>query len=115
MAYETYESLLSAHFPSVTEIVTGSYQGDLVFRVEDEDGRLGYLVWGYGSCSGCDELEAVYGDEVAEQQIGEDMRDAVFFGTVAEIRDHALTQNGNRWYAYNGEVRQAIEELFPQE
>ncbi len=113
MSYETYSSLLSRHFLYVTEIVTGSYQGDLVFRVEDEDGRVGYLVWGYGSCSGCDELEAAYGDEAAESAIAEDMANAVFFGTEQEIRDHALTKDGNRWYAYNEEVRQAIDALFP--
>jgi len=108
----TYEGLLADHFESVEYVICGSYQGDIVFRVEDK-GRVGYLVWGYGSCSGCDELEAVYGDENAEREIGNDMAEAVFFGTVEEIRAHALTADGNHWYAYDTEVKEAIEGLFP--
>jgi hypothetical protein len=35
----------------------GSYQGDIVLLYE-KDGKFGYLIFGYGSCSGCDSLEA---------------------------------------------------------
>jgi hypothetical protein len=110
----SYEGLLRDHFEHVEEEYCGSYQGDIVFRVEDK-GRIGYLVWGYGSCSGCDELEAAYGDEEAEREIGQDMANAVFFGTVEEIRAHALTKDGNQWYSYDSEVRETIEKLFPVE
>jgi len=58
-------------------------------------------------------LQAAYGDEEAERSIGDDMANTVFFGTVEEIRAHALTTDGNRWYAYDSEVREAIEGLFP--
>lgn len=37
--------------------VIGSYQGDFVFGLRDGD-RYGFVVIGYGSCSGCDALEA---------------------------------------------------------
>lgn len=110
----SYEGLLRDHFEHVEEEYCGMYQGDIVFRVEDA-GRIGYLVWGYGSCSGCDELEAVYGNEEEERAIGQDMADSVFFGTVEEIRAHALAKDGNRWYGYDSEVREAIERMFPLE
>lgn len=35
----------------------GSYQGDY-FMIVKENGKWGLLVFGYGSCSGCDALEA---------------------------------------------------------
>lgn len=38
----------------------GSYQGDYVYRVK-RDGKEGLLVVGYGSCSGCDALQAALG------------------------------------------------------
>lgn len=37
----------------------GSYQGDSLYLIE-KDGRYGVLTFGWGSCSGCDALEAVY-------------------------------------------------------
>lgn len=110
----SYEGLLRDHFERVEEEYCGSYQGDIVFRVEDK-GRIGYLVWGYGSCSGCDELEAAYGDADAEREVGERMAAAVFFGTVEEIRRHALAEDGNHWYAYDREVAEAIHKLFPEQ
>lgn len=36
----------------------GSWQGDIVFVLKNED-RVGFLVVGYGSCAGCDVLEAI--------------------------------------------------------
>lgn len=44
----------------------GSYQGDYLYFLKDEDrssvlsddARYGLLVFGYGSCSGCDSLQA---------------------------------------------------------
>lgn len=39
----------------------GDYQGDLFFLLEDAAPtyyRVGFLVFGYGSCSGCDSLQA---------------------------------------------------------
>jgi hypothetical protein len=35
-----------------------SYQGDAFFILQGDDGRLGLLMYGYGSCSGCDSLQA---------------------------------------------------------
>lgn len=35
----------------------GSYEGDLLYIVRDGD-RYGFLTFGYGSCSGCDSLQA---------------------------------------------------------
>lgn len=34
------------------------YQGDSWLLLRDSDGRVGYLQFGWGSCSGCDALQA---------------------------------------------------------
>ena len=46
----------------------GDYQGDYFALLKGPDGRYGFVVIGYGSCSGCDGLEAVrgYGEEGIE-------------------------------------------------
>lgn len=38
------------------------YQGDSIYLIE-KDGRLGILTFGWGSCSGCDALEACESQE----------------------------------------------------
>ena len=46
-------------FEIVATETFGSYQGDLLFTLRDGE-RIGYVVIGYGSCSGCDALEAIW-------------------------------------------------------
>lgn len=43
----------------LVEHMVGNYQGDYLFLLRDGD-RYGYLVVGYGSCGGCDALEAAF-------------------------------------------------------
>lgn len=55
----------------ITEIDHGNYQGTLLYVIGAEGyqpDRFWYVKVGYGSCSGCDELEAVqgYGDEIED-------------------------------------------------
>lgn len=52
----------------------GDYQGDSYLLVS-KDGRLGYLVYGWGSCSGCDAAQAVCSQEDAN-----DLRDEIWGG-----------------------------------
>lgn len=45
-------------FDVLAEKDFGSYQGDTVVSLRDGE-RVGILVFGYGSCSGCDEIEGI--------------------------------------------------------
>jgi hypothetical protein len=59
-----YESLIETAGVGVVDSVhSGDYQGDLYMIVE-RDGKYGYVVTGYGSCSGCDAYEAARDDDV---------------------------------------------------
>lgn len=51
----------------------GSYQGDTVFLLADGD-RRGLLIQGYGSCSGCDALQAVNTPAEAQDLIDDMVR-----------------------------------------
>lgn len=48
-AFEGYEIKVSK--------TLGSYQGDILYIIQDDD-RFGFVGVGYGSCSGCDALQA---------------------------------------------------------
>ena len=60
-----YEALVQTAGLTVEEsCYSGDYQGDLYMIVRDGEGRYGYLVTGYGSCSGCDAYEGSRDDDL---------------------------------------------------
>lgn len=80
-----------ARFLGATELVWqdfGSYQGDTaaVLQVGTD---YGYLSFGWGSCSGCDALEAAYGDEAEVQKVFDDLcRSIVWFDSLEGVKQH---------------------------
>lgn len=66
-----YDEVLEIAGAKVLEFkMFGSYQGDWIAKIE-YDGQIGYIRDYYGSCSGCDALEATfdYADEVPLQKV----------------------------------------------
>jgi hypothetical protein len=61
-----YQPMVEAFGNVVVQVDDNDYQGDT--RVlYDNDGKIGFLVFGWGSCSGCDALQACGNiDEVQE-------------------------------------------------
>lgn len=93
----TYDDLL-ATFPAEVAVfvTTGDYQGDHLVLLR-RGGEYGYLEVGYGSCSGCDALEAVapawYEDaqpgEMAEvTKLRDDLWQGVLWKPAAEMREY---------------------------
>ncbi len=76
----------------------GSYQGDYAYLLESVNG-YGFVVVGYGSCSGCDALEACSSlEEVKELQeyLGEGIK---WFPTLDEVKEYALHADQElQWY-----------------
>lgn len=59
--YPSYDGSLAAAGATVHAFqMFGSYQGDWLAKVTLPDGRTGWIKDGYGSCSGCDGLEATF-------------------------------------------------------
>lgn len=55
----TYEDLVASFEYEVSLMQSiGDYQGDYFVLLEN-NGEYGYLVFGYGSCSGCDALQSL--------------------------------------------------------
>ena len=78
----SYESLTESMGWPFTGDYFGDYQGDYIAVLRD-DGRIGVLVYGYGSCSGCDAIQAEYQygsnwrDQPAMRQLVEEMRQTI--------------------------------------
>lgn len=126
-------SWLSDNYPSYGELVEsmgytilatetfGSYQGDLAWIFLDENGRAGWLMQGYGSCSGCDHLESISYSVGADYDTGEgdwsviigfrdEMREAIHWepsqSALAAWLATAMEQpDGNHWWSYDDEVK----------
>ena len=59
----SYESLIESTGCQIVESESvGDYQGDSCALLYD-GGRWGFIAWGWGSCSGCDALQACDNDE----------------------------------------------------
>lgn len=90
----------------------GSYQGDYLFTVTDGT-RHGIVIVGYGSCSGCDELEhllsgSFHWDGWPEAQYREvtqfaqDLAKRVHWGDRTQLTEYLLGDDSYmRWYRHD--------------
>jgi hypothetical protein len=88
----------------------GYYQGDYLFHVTDVEGRHGLLIQGYGSCSGCDALEAAQpwqndGDLTDVAVLADGMVMNVVWenenGLLAAFEDKLSTEETASWWRYS--------------
>lgn len=114
----SYEGIVeSLGFEVLSFDTCGSYQGDHVVLLADGE-RRGFAVFGYGSCSGCDTLEAVQpwgnddGDWSGVEELREDILNSIHWEpTASELADQLESDidksraNGTRWYWYDNEIK----------
>lgn len=83
--YPSHEDLVASFDVEVllTEYL-GSYEGDF-FAVLRDGGKFGLLIFGYGSCSGCDALEASSGSLTALTDLRDDMWSSITWRSRSEM------------------------------
>lgn len=113
----TYEAIVKGWgYDIVAEETFGDYQGDLVFLLADNS-RFGWCVIGYGSCSGCDALEAAMGYSWEEEnngwtdeviQLANGLYNEVrWFDTAAELAAWLEpNEDAPQWYWYEKEYKE---------
>lgn len=90
--------------------VFGSYQGDLVYLLRDGR-RHGLLVVGYGSCSGCDELQAREpwdddGDWTGVVALAETLQHDIHWEEDAiSLMAWVSRHPENHWWAWDDEIK----------
>lgn len=119
-----YEDLLEAAGLVIEQCeYFGSYQDDAAAVVRDGV-RKGISMWGYGSCSGCDALEAdaPFGDKAKTAEAWADVN-TLADGMVASVqwpRDgetfeemaaRLLRNETNEWYFYDSDIKAWVEKL----
>lgn len=102
----------------------GSYEGDLAYVLKGTSIGVGLLVVGYGSCSGCDQLQATLSDigwddtgNIREGDWGElvglakELRDSVHWEATKEgLAAWVMAQPENRWWSYDREIAKWLNE-----
>lgn len=111
------------HAPSYGELVDSmefnelidehddDYQGDSYYLLSDGD-RFGILVFGWGSCSGCDALEGAESKaEVIE--LRDDLVASIVWRTEAEMIEYLRTSDKpSQWYYYRDAGRRFDDRLM---
>jgi hypothetical protein len=99
----------------------GSYQGDEAALVSHPTLGVGLTVWGYGSCSGCDALQATMTEVGWNENPSRDDREGVDWTPLVELREEmhrnihwepefadlkawVEANPGNHWWSYDAEV-----------
>lgn len=109
---DTYEDLIEFTGIEVLGSQTfGDYQGDYVFLVRSGE-RLGVVVVGYGSCSGCDALEGACDDQAELEALAWSIRRDVIWGSLDELRLELAANSGLQWYGTSAGFQEALNELL---
>lgn len=95
---ESYESLVDSfeHEVLFSESV-GDYQGDIFFILKDGN-RYGWLRVGYGSCSGCDSLEACCNHQEVVSLRDSLYSDIAWYSTAPEIIEYIKSRQEDSYY-----------------
>ncbi len=88
----------------------GDYQGDyaIIFK---RDNEFGFLVLGYGSCSGCDAMEACSSEE-EYVDLMHSVINSIYWGTAEETIARITNEfDDNNWYRNDSSYERSIELL----
>lgn len=101
----------------------GSYQGDYLYFLKDEDrssivandARYGLLVFGYGSCSGCDSLQACSNEKEVVELRDRFASDIKWFASkkdVIKFINNKDTQPFKDWYWNDSEADKFLNQVL---
>jgi hypothetical protein len=107
MSYPSYENVVGrAGAECVASVRIGSYQGDY-YMIVKKDGLYGWIDGSYGSCGGCDEIEAAYDDERTLDEIGRRMVESVDWKTSTDLAEWIDSRD---WIAQPGWIGDEVTE-----
>ena len=82
-----YQPLLDEMGTILVQVDDSDYQGDSRLLLRD-GGRYGFLVFGWGSCSGCDELQACSSYQDIADMANRLASSIPWFDTLAEVQTY---------------------------
>jgi hypothetical protein len=93
-------------FTTLVEVHDNDYQGDSRYLLKDLiTGHIGYLQFGWGSCSGCDSLQACSTWEDI-QELRESLYLSILWGTPEDMLEYFKTHDWAGDYSWYKEEQQ---------
>lgn len=115
-SWGNYSPMISSFGRIVIEVSVNDYQGDTWVLYHDEDNRIGHLIFGWGSCSGCDALQGCNSIDEVEELREQLERSIMWFSNPQEALDwfksHDWKGDWGSYYSEQGEyVKESISYL----
>lgn len=117
-----YEALIeSFEMESLIHIDDADWQGDSFVLLRNRN-QYGILIFGFGSCSGCDAFESIvdrYANQKSNVEIIKDLNDfrdemysSIAWRSRDEMIEYVSTKDfGLEWYGFNDGGRKFVKEL----
>lgn len=113
--FSSYGPMLDEFGQILLQVDDGDYQGDSRVMYY-KGGQFGYLIFGWGSCSGCDRLQGC-SDIVEVQNLMDELdNDIQWFASLDEIKHHFKTKDWELDHAWHAEeTKDFIEQVLAYE
>lgn len=97
-----YQPMLDEFGEILIQVDEEAYQGDS-FLIYKNDNKYGFLVFGWGSCSGCDALQACTTIEEVQELMDRLYNYITWFDSFQELKDYLSDDSTEelKWYYYS--------------
>lgn len=113
-AYD-YNPLIQQIGSILIQVDDNDYQGDTRVLFEKE-GRYGFLIFGWGSCSGCDALQACNSTQEIAQLLETLINDVEWFNSLDQLKERFTTKDWELDYSWHAEeTKEFIEKVLNYE
>lgn len=107
-----YQPILEEFGTILTQIDDEDYQGDSRVLLK-KDNKYGILIFGWGSCSGCDSLQACDSYEEIDQLIESFYNDIIWFDSLEDCKKWVRERDWELQYCFHcDETKQFIENVL---
>ena len=116
LTYSDYESLIESFEVEICITVhDNNYQGDSRYILKNDNGSYGFLIFGWGSCRGCDALQAC-GSKQEIYELRDQLWNEIKWGSFYELLSYIENRDWELQYYWNDDktkdfVKQAVELL----
>ena len=93
-----YGTFLGEFGEIIIHVDRGDYQGDSLLIYKNDNGQFGYLCFGWGSCSGCDALQACDGVEDLQELMDHLYNSIIWFDSKESLSTFIKEHNWNGDY-----------------
>ena len=106
-----YQPIINYFGEVLVQVDDGGYQGDSRVLLRDNE-KYGILIFGWGSCSGCDALQACRSYQDIDELIGKLANKMKWFDTAEECLRYVENKDWEReWHWHVGNTKHFVEEV----